>query len=77
MPGTAERADYAARADRIDSGWTIHTGRADAETVLREAFPKPVELQAVAGATAVLEVEETWDRILAHSEDVPEIDTRA
>lgn len=76
MAGTAERADYAARADRADRGRTVHTGRADAETVLREAFPKPVELQAVAGATAVLEVDETWDGMLAISEDVPEIDTR-
>jgi hypothetical protein len=76
MATAAERADYAARADRIDGGWTVHLGRANAETILREAFPKPVELQALAGTTTVLEVYETWDGILAHSGDVPEIDTR-
>lgn len=76
MADPVEQAEYDRLADRVGRRWAVYTGRDRAERVLYDAFPKPVELQALVDGTVVLEVYETWDGILVHSDSPPDIDTR-
>lgn len=76
MASHAERAGFAAAADRIVDGWyAVDAGPERLAPLLIGAFPRPVEIKVLARDALVLEVDETWNGIVTYCDGPPDIAT--
>ena len=76
MASRAERARFAAGADRVVDGWYAVDARSERlAPLLLGAFPRPVEIKVLARGALVLEVDETWNGIVAYSDGPSDIAT--